>query len=88
VFYAAKLQYIPYLPAGLFAVIVVWAVQVHAVLVMTSGAALHQRASTRSVTPPPPGGGPLLTFCCAFAACTCFQVTPYLHIAHPVSLFA
>jgi hypothetical protein len=25
---------------------------------------------------PPPGGGLLLTSCCAFAACTCFQVTP------------
>jgi hypothetical protein len=27
------------------------------------------------VTPPPPRGGQLLTSCCAFAACACFQVT-------------
>jgi hypothetical protein len=39
-------------------------------------AALHKQACKLLAAPPPPGGGLLLTSCCAFAACTCFQVTP------------
>jgi hypothetical protein len=40
-------------------------------------ATLHKQAyKLLAAPPPPPGGGLLLTSCCAFAACTCFQVTP------------
>jgi hypothetical protein len=43
--------------------------------VMTRVAALHWWACGVLATPPPPRGGPLLTSCCALAACPCFQVT-------------
>jgi hypothetical protein len=43
-------------------------------LLCTCEATLHQRACKLLAAPAPPAGGLLLTSCCAFAACACFQV--------------
>jgi hypothetical protein len=53
-------------------------------------APLHQRACKLSANPLPPRGGPLLTSCCALAACACFQVNycaTYLPVCLALSNF-